>query len=204
MEQLAVVLIGVACLLTPASALVLAGVTYLTGIGSIQLPGISRRERDPNKEWTTVPELARKGGDALGALAGLAGAGLGLLGFLLPWVSARFTLATGALHPSGLNGSLSGVALLFQSLLVAFDMMSDGSIGVGLVLLLLSVAVALVPLALLIAGAVSLGLVSIPLGLVKNLQSRHLSRALLITVAITVSELRKSLYSGPSFPPIWL
>ena len=186
MEQLAVTLIGIACLLTPAGALALAGLTYLAGMGAVQFPGISRGDRDPSKEWTTVPELAHKGGDALGAFAGLAGVGLGLLGFLLPWVNTRFTLGTGSLHPGGLNGSLSGVALMFQSLLVAVDLISEAGIGVGALLLLFAAAIALVPLALIVSGLVALGMVSVPLGLTRNLQSRFLARALLITVVLAL------------------
>jgi hypothetical protein len=155
---------------------------YGLGIGGIKLPGVARSELRTGKDWITVPELTRKAIEGFAASLSLIGAIFGLVGFLLPWVSVNIGAASTLLDIGGLNGTLSGIALAFQSLVVGiglFSVQAEGAATLGLVLVMVSLIVWIIPIALLITSALGAGLISIPLGLVKA-EIPRLSRLLLI------------------------
>lgn len=188
MEKFVQLCLGSLCVLTPVVLLLVSGCVYWLGMGSIKLPGIGRQEIRPGKEWTTVPDLARKVTETVAAVISLMGTLFGLLGFLLPWVSVNVGAASGLLNLGGLNGTLSGIALAFQSFVAGIGLFSadfEGATSIGAILIVVSLLVSLIPLALLASAAVGVGLISIPLGLVK-VEIQRLARGLLITSFISL------------------
>ena len=182
MEGIVQLCLGGLCMLTPILMVALVGGVYGLGMGAIKLPGVARSEILPGKQWTTVPDLARKVSQGFAAGLSLIGAIFGLVGFLLPWVSVNVGAASALLDIGGLNGTLSGIALAFQSLIVGIGMFSvdfDGAITLGLILIMVSLVVSIIPIALLITAALGAGLISVPLGLIKA-EIPRLSRFLLI------------------------
>lgn len=182
MENLVQLCLGAFCVITPIVLFVLAGGVYGLGMGTIKLPGIARQEIRSGKDWTTVPDLARKATETIAAVISLLGTLFGLLGFLLPWVSVNIGAASAYFDLGGLNGTLSGIALAFQSFVAGIGVMSadfEGATSVGLILIVVSLLVSLIPLALLASAAMGVGLISVPLGLVK-IQIQRLARGLLI------------------------
>ncbi|NOH04169.1 MAG: hypothetical protein HND47_20445 [Chloroflexi bacterium] len=182
MEGIVQLCLGVFCVLTPVLLFLLVGGIYGLGIGGIKLPGVARTEIRPGKEWTTVPDLTKKISQNLAAVLSLIGALFGLIGFLLPWVRVDIGAASDFLDIGGLNGTLSGIALAFQSMLAGLGLFSadiEGAAAIAFLLILVSLVVWLIPLALLVTAALGVGLISIPLGLVK-MQTPKLSRPLLI------------------------
>jgi hypothetical protein len=153
-------------------------------MGKIKLPGIARTEARPGKEWTTVPDLTRKLTEGFAAILSLVGALFGLVGFLLPWVSVNLGASSALLDIGGLNGTLSGIALAFQSLIAGIGLFSsqidiEGATALGLVLIIVSLVVWIIPVVLLITATLGAGLISIPLGLIKT-EAKRLSRLLLV------------------------
>lgn len=188
MENLVQLCLGVFCVITPIVLFVLAGGVYGLGIGAIKLPGIARQEIHAGKDWTTVPDLARKATETIAAVISLLGTLFGLLGFLLPWVSVNIGAASAFFDLGGLNGTLSGIALAFQSFVAGIGVLSadfKGATSVGMILIVVSLLVSLIPLALLASAAMGVGLISVPLGLVK-IQIQHLARGLLIMSFISL------------------
>jgi hypothetical protein len=188
MENFVQLCLGSLCVLTPVVLLLLSGGVYGLGMGAIKLPGIGRQEIRPGKEWTTVPDLARKVSETVAAVISLMGTLFGLLGFLLPWVSVNVGAASDLLNLGGLNGTLSGIALAFQSLVAGVGLFSadfEGATSVGAILIVVSLLVSLIPLALLASAAMGVGLISVPLGLVK-MEIQRLARGLLITSFISL------------------
>lgn len=188
MENFVQLCLGSLCVLTPVVLLLLSGGVYGLGMGAIKLPGIGRQEIRPGKEWTTVPDLARKVSETVAAVISLMGTLFGLLGFLLPWVSVNVGAASDLLNLGGLEGTLSGIALAFQSLVAGVGLFSadfEGATSVGAILIVVSLLVSLIPLALLASAAMGVGLISVPLGLVK-MEIQRLARGLLITSFISL------------------
>lgn len=188
MENFVQLCLGSLCVLTPVVLLLLSGGVYVLGIGAIKLPGIGRQEIRPGKEWTTVPDLARKVSETVAAVISLMGTLFGLLGFLLPWVSVNVGAASNLLNLGGLNGTLSGIVLAFQSFVAGIGLFSadfKGAASVGTILIVFSLLVSLIPLALLASAAMGIGLISVPLGLVK-MEIQRLARGLLITSFISL------------------
>lgn len=188
MENFVQLCLGSLCVLTPVVLLLLSGGVYVLGIGAIKLPGIGRQEIRPGKEWTTVPDLARKVSETVAAVISLMGTLFGLLGFLLPWVSVNVGAASDLLNLGGLNGTLSGIVLAFQSFVAGIGLFSadfKGAASVGTILIVFSLLVSLIPLALLASAAMGIGLISVPLGLVK-MEIQRLARGLLITSFISL------------------
>ena len=188
MEGFVRLCLGIFCIFTPILGVILVGGVYGLGIGGIKLPGIARSELRSGKDWTTVPELTRKISEGFAAGLSLIGAIFGLVGFLLPWVSVNIGAASAQLDIGGLNGTLSGIALAFQSLIVGIGLFSaqmEGAATLGLVLVIVSVIVWIIPIALLVTAALGAGLISVPLGLIKA-EIPRLSRLLLIMSALSL------------------
>jgi len=176
------------CLLTPFVLLVLVASVYGLGVGAVKLPGIARKEAQEEKDWTTLPPLARKVGEGVAAAISLVGVLFGLLGFLLPWVEVNLSAARSLGDLGSLNGTLTGIALDLQSLIVGIGLLASGNdtaVGVGIALLVLFLFITLIPIALLVTGALGLGMASSPLGLIKAKVER-LGRVLLIVSLIAL------------------
>ncbi len=170
MEGIIQLCLGGMCVLTPVLFIVLSGGAYTLGIGVVKVPGIGRQKMVAGKDWTTVPDLTRKATETLAAVVSLVGTLFGLVGFLLPWVSVNLGGSSQYFNLGGLEGTLSGVALAFQSLLAGIGLFSakfEGASTLGFVLIAVSLLVSLIPLALLASAAIGAGLISVPLGLVK-------------------------------------
>lgn len=188
MENIVQLCLGAFCALTPVLIALLIGGAYGMGMGGIKLPGVARSEIQPEKDWTTVPELIRKVADGFAAFISLLGALFGLIGFLLPWVSVEIGAASALLDIGGLNGTLSGIALAFQSLIAGIGLFSTDVKGaplLGVLLVLTSLVVWIIPLALLITAALGAGLISIPLGLIK-IEVNRISRLLLVMSVLSL------------------
>lgn len=188
METIVQLCLGSLCVLTPVVLVLLSSGVYGLGIGAIKLPGIGRQGIQPGKEWTSVPDLARKVSEIVAAVISLAGTLFGLFGFLLPWVRINIGAASELFNLGGLNGTLSGIALMFQSLIAGIGLLTadfKGAPAIGAILIVVSLLVALIPLALLASAAMGIGLISVPLGLVK-IQIQRLARGLLITSVISL------------------
>jgi len=169
------------CVLVPILLAVLGGGVYGLGMGAVRLPGVARKELTPGEDWTTVSDLARKVSESLAAFVSVAGTLFGLVGFLLPWVQVNIGAGTELLDLGALNGSLSGIALAVQPFLVGTSLLGadiEGASTVAVLLMLVSVFVWPIPLALLASAVTGVGLVSVPLGLLR-LQFRRLARGLL-------------------------
>ena len=95
------VCLGFLSVFAPFDLVLLSGCVYGLGIGAFKLPGIGRHELQPGKEWTTVPDLARKVTETVAAILSLIGTIFGLLGFLLPWVSINAGAASGMIDLLG-------------------------------------------------------------------------------------------------------
>jgi len=188
MERLALLCLVGMCLLTPLVFALLTGGMYALGVGAMKVPGIARREMRSDKEWTTVPILTRKATEIVAAVVSLAGALLGLVGFLLPWVSVNIGAVGAFFDFGGLNGTLTGIALPLQSFIVGFGLLSSDFqelTALAGVLIAVALLVTLIPLALLLSAAIGVGLISVPLGLFKaNFQ--RLSRGLLVMSALSL------------------
>lgn len=188
MENLVQLCLSAVCVFTPIIFVLLSGGIYALGIGVVKLPGIGRREMRPGKEWTTVPDLARKASETVAAVVSLVGTLFGLIGFLLPWVSVNIEAASELFNLGGLNGTLSGIALAFQSMVAGVGLLSadfKGATSIAAGLIVVSLLVSLIPLALLLSATIGVGLISVPLGLVK-IQIQRLARGLLIMSALSL------------------
>ncbi len=188
MEGVVQFCIGSLCFFTPILLLLWIGIVYGLGVGSVKIPGIARGEVEDGKNWTNVPNLARKGTESLAATVSLIGALFGLIGFLLPWVKANIGGAAELFDLGSLDGTLSGIALAFQSLIAGFGLFAtdiDGAVGLGVLLIVLSLLIWLIPIAMLLSLAASAGLISIPLGLLK-FEYKRLSRIMLIASIISL------------------
>ena len=188
MESIVQLCLGVICVLTPVLLVALSGGAYALGIGVIKVPGIGRREKVAGKDWTTVPDLTRKATETLAAVVSLVGTLFGLVGFLLPWVSVNLGGSSQLFNLGGLEGTLSGIALAFQSLLAGIGFFSakfEGASTIGFVLIAISLLVSLIPLALLASAAIGVGLISVPLGLV-NVKIQRLAGMLVTMSALSL------------------
>lgn len=188
MENFVQLCLGSLCVLAPVVLVLLSSSVYALGVGAIKLPGISRQVINPKIHWITVPDLAHKVSETVAAVISLIGTLFGLLGFLLPWVSINVGAASDMLNLGGLNGTLSGIALAFQSLIAGVGLLSadfKGASSIGAILIVVSLLVSLIPLALLASAAMGIGLISVPLGLVK-MDIRRLARGLLVTSFISL------------------
>jgi len=182
MEGIIQLCLSVICVFTPIFLLALTGFVYALGVGAVRLPGIARNDARPGKEWTTVPEFAQKISDGVAALISLIGAMFGLVGFLLPWVQVNVGGGSSIGDLGNLNGTLSGIALAFQSFIAGIGLFStdfEGAQTIGILLILVSMVVSVIPIALLITAALGAGLISVPLGLIK-VEIRRLARGLLV------------------------
>jgi len=188
MEGIVSLCLSAVCVLTPIVIILLAGGVYTLGMGAVKVPGIGRREMHPGREWTTVPDLTRKASESVAAVISLVGSLFGLIGFLLPWVRVNIGAGARLLNLGGLNGTLSGIALVFQSMVAGVGLLSTnvkGATGIAAALIVVSLLVSLIPLALLLTAAVGAGLISVPLGLVK-IQIQRLARMLLIMSVLSL------------------
>lgn len=174
--------------MTPFIFILLSGAVYTLGIGAVKIPGIGRREIQPGKEWTTVPDLTRKVTETFAAVISLIGTLFGFIGFLLPWVGVNAGSTGGLLNLGGLNGTLSGIALAFQSMVAGIGLLSadvEGTTALAVGLIVVSLLVSLIPIALLVCAAIGVGLISVPLGFIK-IQIQRLARGLLIMSALSL------------------
>ncbi|MDX8400229.1 MAG: hypothetical protein R8K20_08265 [Gallionellaceae bacterium] len=94
MEKFISICLSSLCVLTPVAFLVLTGLFYFLGIGTLKIPGIARREIQPNKDWITVKDLTQKSGEAMAAVVSLVGTLFGFIGFMLQWVRIDIGAAT--------------------------------------------------------------------------------------------------------------
>jgi len=173
---------------TPIILILLSGGVYTIAMGIVNIPGIGRREKLTGKEWTTVSDLARKASELLAAVISLVGTLFGLLGFFLPWVSVNIGAAITLVDLGGLSGTLSGIALAFQPIVIGVGLLStefEGATGVGMGLILISVLVSLIPFALLVLAAIGIGMISIPLGLI-NIPIKRLAPGMLIMSVLSL------------------
>lgn len=174
------------CILAPVLAAALAGCVYAMGIGAVRFPGIARQDIEPGEDWIAVPDLTRKASDGFAAAISLAGTFFGLIGFLLPWMEVNVGAGAELFNLGALNGTLSGIALAFQPFVAGIGLMStdiSGVRGVGLLLIIVSLIVWPIPIALAGSTLIGLGMISVPLGLLR-MQIRRLARALLAVSAI--------------------
>lgn len=188
MERVFQFCLGTTCLLTPVLLLLLAGGVYALGTGAVKVPGIARREMHPGKDWITVPELSRKVTETLAVVISLVGALFGLIGFMLPWASVNIGAGGELLDLGSLSGTMTGIALAFQSLLVGIGLLSvevEGAIALAFGLILVSLLLWLIPLAILVSAGIGVGLVSVPLGLLKA-PFQRLARVLLIASVLSL------------------
>jgi len=188
MESVIQYCLGSICVLTPLIFMLWAGLVYGLGIGSIRIPGIGRQEMTPGKEWTKVPDLTRKVSEAIAAIFSLVGTLFGLFGFLLPWVRANIGAGAELFDLGNLSGTLSGIALAFQSMVAGIGLFSvdiEGARGLGFSLILVSLMVWLIPVALVLSAAIGTGLISMQLGLIKA-QFQRLARGLLVMSVISL------------------
>jgi hypothetical protein len=114
----------------------------------------------------------------------------GLIGFLLPWVKVKIEAGADLfnLDIGGLNGTLSGIALAFQSFVAGIGLFSvdiKGATGLALLFITISLLVGLIPVALVVSAGFGVGLISVPLGLIKA-QIPRLARGLLIMSIISL------------------
>ena len=58
MSDLIVVCLSAVCVLTPVFVLMLVGGVYITGIGALRIPGVSRSETPQGEDWT-AEQVAR-------------------------------------------------------------------------------------------------------------------------------------------------
>ncbi|RME33577.1 MAG: hypothetical protein D6793_09615 [Thermoflexia bacterium] len=164
MQTFTGVCMGLTCLLIPGLLVVWWIFLYALGLGALRLPGVSREEAAKGKAWTSVPDVARRGTEIAGILIGLIGALFALLGFLLPWLSARVGVS-GALLESltelvpmikdigQFSGDWNGASIALVSLAVGIYLAQSGIQGAvfgGIALLLLSLAMWLLLLVLLL------------------------------------------------------
>lgn len=183
MESLFQLCLGATCLLTPVLLVLLGVGVYALGIGVVRVPGIARREKDPEKEWATVPELSRKVTEIVASALSLVGVLFGLIGFMLPWARVNIGAAGAFFDLGSLSGTMTGIALAFQSLLAGIGLFSsevEGAILLALGLILFSFLLWLILLSILVSGGIGLGVISVPLGLLK-VQFGRLARVLLIS-----------------------
>lgn len=188
MESLFQFCLGITCLLTPALLILLAGGVYVLGMGLIKIPGVARRQMQPDKDWATVPQLSRKVTEILAAVISLVGALFGLVGFMLPWVNVNYGAGGALLDLGSLNGTVTGIALAFQSLIAGIGLFSaefEGAVALAFVLILISLLTWLILLIILVSAAIGVGLVTIPLGFLK-VRFQRLARGLLITSIVSL------------------
>lgn len=188
MGEFTAIALTFACILAPVLLLLLVGLSYFLGTGALRLPGVSHGDEPTGKDWDTAVDTVRGTARTLGAVVGSVGGSLGLLGFLMPWV--RLNLGGGgALSLVGsLNGSLSGIGLALQSFVGSIALFSSnrqGAVGIGIVLLLVSLLAWLVALALLVTAFVSWRVISVPLKLGKA-DLKRTSKLLLILGVIAL------------------
>lgn len=182
MEEIVTICIVASCILAPIGLAVYVGAVYSLGLGSVKIPGISRGPMREGKHWSSVSVFSRKTGEALGAVVSAAGAVFGLLGFLLPWVELNIGGGVGGLNLGALNGTLTGIAFVVQSFIVGIGLLSvdvEGATTIGFLLTLISVFVAVIPVALLVLVWIAARMVAGPLGLIKANLAR-LSRPLFL------------------------
>lgn len=188
MEQFVSICLSSFCILTPIAFLVLTGLFYLLGIGTINIPGIARREIRPNKDWITVKDLSRKSSEAVAAVVSLVGTLFGFIGFMLPWVSIDVGAASSFFDLGDLNGTLSGIALAFQSFVAGSGLLAsdfEGASVLAMGLIVVGLLVSLIPIALLLSAATGIGLISVPLGLLK-MELKRLARGLLVLSVLSL------------------
>jgi hypothetical protein len=182
MENLVQLCLGVTCLLLPIVFALLASGVYMLGMGTIKLPGIGRGEIRSGKDWTTVPDIARKTSESFGAFICLMGTLFALIGFCLQWVSVNLGAGTEIFQLGGLNGSLSGIALAVQPIAIGIGLLTNdfnGSFGIAFILILISLSVMLIPFVLLISTTLGIELIAVPLGLLK-IDTRRVAKGLII------------------------
>ncbi len=158
------VCLGLTCLLIPGLLLAWWVFLYALGLGGLRLPGVSREAAAEGKAWASVTDIARRGTEVGGILLGLLGALFALLGFLLPWLSARVNVS-GALLESlaellpqikeigQFSGDLNGAAIALIALAMGIYLAQSGLEGAvfgGIAMILLSLAMWLLLLVLLL------------------------------------------------------
>ena len=188
MESITQLCLGFFCVFTPVLLLLLIGGIYGMGVGIVKIPGIGRKETLAGKEWTNVSGLTKRVSEGFAATISLVGTLFGLVGFLLPWVSIDIGAGSSLLNLGNLNGTLSGIALAFQSMIAGIGLLSagvKGAAGLGFVLIIVSLVVSLIPLSLLISAALGGGLISVPLGIIK-VQINRVARFLLVMSIISL------------------
>lgn len=188
MDQLAMICLIGACILTPVLFGLYVGAVYLLGIGSVSIPGVARGELKPGRDWSTLSELSRRIGETLAAAISVLGALLGLLGFLLPWVELDIGSAGRILDLGGLTGTLNGIALLFQSFIAGVGLLSveiEGVAILGTSLIAVSTFLVLIPIALGLSVLIALGMIAVPAGLLKT-TVRRLARPLLFLSVLSL------------------
>jgi hypothetical protein len=179
------------CMLTPVLLLVIVAIAYGLGTGAVRLPGVGRSTQDPDHDWTSAPELVRRMVALVAAALSMVGAGIGLIGYLLPWVQVRGDILGG-----GLGGSITGIALTWQTMTVGMGFLTGGGemmreLGTylapellqslalaGFILILISLFLTAIFLILLLTAIIGTGMVAVPLGLVRY-DTKRLTRWLL-------------------------